>query len=141
MSAAVSTDPLRVVVIEDNPADVFLIREALREQGLECVLSIAEDGQEAMALVRQEGRDVSTIRPDLIILDLNLPKYSGKEILQSIRQSPALAQVPVAILTSSDSSKDRFEVIALGANRYIRKPLDLEGFLQIGVVLKELLVR
>ncbi|MGH7963017.1 MAG: response regulator [Candidatus Binatia bacterium] len=141
MTEYLPATPLRIVVIEDNPADVFLIRESLKEQGVECELSIAEDGQEAIALVRREEAADGAERLDLIVLDLNLPKYSGKEILQSIRKSPALAQVPVAILTSSDSPQDRLETSNLGANRYIRKPSSLEEFMQVGALLKEMLVR
>jgi len=133
--------PLQIVVIEDNPADVLLIREALKEQGLEFILRVIEDGQEAVTFAcREENLDRATL-PDLIVLDLNLPKYSGKEILKCLRESTELAQAPVAILTSSDLPQDRLDAARLGANRYIRKPVTLEEFMQVGAILKELLAR
>lgn len=132
---------LQIVVIEDNPADVFLIHEALKEQGLDFALHVIEDGSEGIIFARREGKYESGTQPDLIVLDLNLPKHSGKEILKRLRQSAELVQVPVAILTSSDSPQDRLEAFSLGANRYIRKPSDLEEFMQVGAVLKELLAR
>lgn len=141
MGERVPTVQLQIVVIEDNPADVFLIREALREQGLEFVLHVIEDGSEGVIFARREGQYARGTQPDLIVLDLNLPKHSGKEILKRLRESAELVQVPVAILTSSDSPQDRIEAFALGASRYIRKPSDLEEFMQVGAVLKELLVR
>ncbi len=139
MNESPLTTALRILVIEDNPADVFLIREMLREQALESELFVIADGEEAVAFVRRAGQEAAAFRPDLIILDLNLPKCDGREVLRNIRGNPALAQVPVAILTSSDSPQDRLAVAQLQVSCYIHKSSNLEEFLKIGVVLKELL--
>ena len=139
MNAQPPATPIQILLAEDNPGDVFLIREALREQGLEYELFVVEDGEEAVAFVCREGAYAGAARPDLILLDLNLPKYGGREILQKIREIPELANVPVAILSSSDWPKDKFDTAALGANCYIQKPFSLEEFMEIGAVLKELL--
>ena len=139
MNAQPPATPIQILLAEDNPGDVFLIREALREQGLEYELSVVEDGEAAVSFVCREGAYAEAARPDLILLDLNLPKYGGREILRRVREIPELAHVPVAILSSSDWPKDRLDTAALGANCYIQKPFSLEEFMEIGAVLKELL--
>ena len=139
MTEQPSAAPIQILLAEDNPGDVFLIREALREQGLDYELSVIEDGEEAVSFVYREGVYAGAARPDLILLDLNLPKCGGREIIQRIRETPELAKVPVVILSSSDWLKDRLDAAALGADRYIRKPSNLEEFMKIGAVLKELL--
>lgn len=134
-----TTPPLQVLVIEDNPGDVFLVQEALREQGLVYHLCTIADGEEALSFVRREGRYTEAARPDLILLDFNLPKRTGKEVLQSIKEDPELAQVPLVVLPSSDSPQDRMAAAELNVSCYIRKSSNLEEFMQIGAVLKELL--
>jgi CheY-like chemotaxis protein len=124
-----------ILLAEDNPADVYLIREALKEHGVECSLRVAADGKDVLALI-VGGRAWS---PDLIILDLNLPRHDGIEILQLVRSTERVARVPVVVLTSSDSPLDRRTANELGATRYVRKPSNLEQFLQLGAVFKELL--
>jgi two-component system, chemotaxis family, response regulator Rcp1 len=125
---------LHIVLMEDNPADVYLIREALKQQKLNFELSVIADGQEALAFINGNGK-----RPDLILLDLNIPKHDGREILQRIREHPQLSQIPVAVLTSSESPRDRKDVERLGATRYIAKPLNLNDFMAIGALVAELL--
>lgn len=130
--------PFHIVVAEDNPADIYLIREALHNHNISCELYVVEDGQSAIELFADAGRHSG--RPDLILLDLNLPQHDGIEILRAIRSRTELAEVPVAILTSSDSPRDRCAVDELRVTRYIRKPSELEAFLQIGSEIKEMLI-
>lgn len=139
MNEQSSATPIQILLIEDNPGDVFLIRETLREQGLMYQLSVIEDGERAISFIRREGQYVGAVRPDLILLDLNLPKHNGREVLQSIKENPEFAQVPVAVLTSSDSPQDRLAVAELNVSCYLRKSSSLEEFMKIGAVLEELL--
>jgi CheY-like chemotaxis protein len=129
---------LEILLAEDNPADVYLIREALKEHGIGCTMQTASDGKDVLALLAsREG----TCSPDLIILDLNLPRHDGIEILQKVRSTAATAKVPVVVLTSSDSPRDRQTANGLGATRYVRKPSNLDQFLQLGAMFKELLAQ
>jgi chemotaxis family two-component system response regulator Rcp1 len=124
--------PIRILLAEDNPADVYLVREALREQGLEFVLDVVEDGEKAFQYLERAETDRSLPCPDLFIVDLNMPKRSGMAFLKRIRESDLCGSTPVVILTSSDSPRDRQETLELGASRYIRKPSDFDAFLQVG---------
>ncbi|MGB9458928.1 MAG: response regulator [Bryobacteraceae bacterium] len=130
-----------ILLAEDNPADVYLIREALREHAVECTIRVASDGKEVLRIMSAEGPDPATEPPALIILDLNLPRHDGIEILQRLRASELLAHIPVVVLTSSDSPQDRAAAIHFGASRFLRKPSSLEQFLSLGAVFKELLER
>ncbi|MGA2131775.1 MAG: response regulator [Bryobacteraceae bacterium] len=127
-----------ILLAEDNPADVYLIREALREHGVDCALRIATDGQQVLRLLSGEGSASSPL-PSLIILDLNLPRHDGIEILQRLRETSEMRAVPVVVLTSSDSPRDRLAASQLGVTRFLRKPSNLEQFLSLGLVFKELL--
>lgn len=121
----------RILVIEDNPADVHLIREALAESGLFCEIEAIDDGELAQThLIAVEAEQRA--QPDVVLLDLNLPKVSGDTLLRRIRQSNSLGRLPVIVLTSSDSPRDRGEAERLGATAYIRKPSNLDEFLAIG---------
>jgi CheY-like chemotaxis protein len=122
-----------ILLGEDNPADVYLIRQALDEHGVKYSLKVASHGGEMMNAI------TSGLAPDLIVLDLNLPRHDGLEILALIRNNPNFKEVPVAILTSSDSPKDRAAASVLSADRYIRKPSNLEEFMAIGQILQTLL--
>jgi CheY-like chemotaxis protein len=127
-----------VLLADDNPSDVYLIREALREHSVDCTLRVVSDGKEAMGIIAGEtDADTGAIR--LIILDLNLPRHDGIEILQRLRESSRLEGVPVVVLTSSDSPRDRVQANDLGATRYLRKPSSLEEFLNLGAIFKDLL--
>jgi two-component system, chemotaxis family, response regulator Rcp1 len=126
-----------ILLAEDNPADVYLIREALREHGVECNLQAVSDGSEVLRIVSEAGP--TSKHWDLIILDLNLPRYDGIEILQEIRKSTAISDVPVIILTSADSPRDRELAISLGAAQFLRKPSSLDEFLALGQVFRSLL--
>jgi chemotaxis family two-component system response regulator Rcp1 len=128
---------VRILLVEDNPADVFLIKEALKTHGIDFDLTWVSDGEEAVSRVEEIRSDHSA--PQLILLDLNLPKLDGKQVLSRIRRNPALAGTPVAILTSSDSPHDRRDTASLGANCYIRKPPTLDEFLGVGETIRDLL--
>ena len=134
-----SATPFQILLIEDNPGDVFLIQETLREHGLAYKLSVIEDGEEAILFARQEGQYAKALQPDLILLDLNLPKCNGKEVLRSLQENPQLTHVPLVIFTSSDSPQDRLAAAEPNVSCYLRKPSSLEEFMKIGGVLKELL--
>jgi DNA-binding response OmpR family regulator len=125
-------------LIEDNPADVLLVREALEENGVRCELINITNGELAAEFIQAFDADESC-GPDLVILDLNLPRKSGLYVLECIRASHKCNHVPVVILSSSDSQKDKSDAATLGASRYIRKPSRLADFLQLGSVFKEML--
>ncbi len=131
----------RILVIEDNPADVELLRLAFRCASLECELTLLEDGAEALAFVRRVEAAGSEAVPDLAVLDLNLPKNDGVEVLEALRGASAFADMPVAVLSSSASSRERNRIEQYRVGRYITKPPDLDEFLQIGFILKDLLTR
>jgi CheY-like chemotaxis protein len=128
-----------ILVAEDNPADVYLIREALREHGVQCTLQVVSDGQEVLRIVSGEAGEVPLV--DLVILDLNLPRHDGIEILRRLRESSVLSHVPVVVLTSSDSPRDRLVATELGATRFLRKPSSLQQFLNLGLVFRSLLTK
>ena len=130
-------DPAEILLGEDNPADVYLIRQALEENGINYNLRVAIHGGELMEAVASKP----SLVPDLIVLDLNLPRHEGLEILKLIRDNDDLCRVPVVILTSSDSPKDRIAASALGADCYIRKPSSLDEFMAIGRTFQDLLSR
>ncbi len=126
--------PLRTVeilLVEDNPGDVRLTQEALRESKLVNHLSVTRDGVEAMAFLRREGEYAAAPRPDLILLDLNLPRKDGREVLQEIKEDTSLRRIPVAVLTMSDAEEDIVKTYNLHANCYIRKPLDIDQFVKV----------
>ena len=127
----------KILLAEDNPADVYLIREALREHGVDDPVQVAPDGRHVLQLISQEAPVLDDL--GLIILDLNLPLHDGVEILQQLRATVALAHVPVVVLTSSDSPRDRKTASECGAVCYLRKPSSLEQFLSLGAVFKDLL--
>ncbi len=129
-------EKLTVLLAEDNPGDVFLIRRALDGQKFLYELLLAKDGEEAIGYVRQAAAGKQKI--DLVLLDLNLPKHDGAEVLTRLRSDSRLAKLPVILLTSSDSPQDRERCLALGANRYFQKPSNLAAFMQIGEIAKQL---
>jgi CheY-like chemotaxis protein len=129
----------RILVIEDNPVDVYLLRRALADAEVDCELTVIEDGAEAITRVRRQGNYTGTPIPDLAIVDLNLPKHDGLEVLEAMQSSGAFTEVPVAVLTSSVSRRDREMAETLHVSQFITKPPDLQGFLEIGSLLKKLL--
>jgi CheY-like chemotaxis protein len=127
-----------IVLVEDNPGDVVLVREALYENGIRSELTVIFDGERAVELFDRLDRDRMRC-PDLVLLDLKLPKRDGHEVLERMRASVQCAHVPVVIITSSNAREDRDNAAKLGATRYIRKPHRLDEFIQLGAVFKELL--
>ncbi|HEY0154283.1 MAG TPA: response regulator [Longimicrobium sp.] len=123
--------PIEVLLVEDNPGDVRLTREALKEGKVSNNLHVAPDGVEALAFLRREGRYAAAVRPDLILLDLNLPRKGGREVLEEIKNDPALRHIPVVILTSSQAEQDIARAYDLHANCYISKPVDLDQFIRV----------
>jgi chemotaxis family two-component system response regulator Rcp1 len=123
--------PMEVLLVEDSVGDVRLTREALKDAKVHVHLQVASDGIEAMAFLKHEGQHVNAPRPDLILLDLNLPKKDGRQVLEEIKQSPSLQSIPVVILTTSASEADILRSYMLHANCYITKPVDLNGFLDV----------
>ena len=121
---------VEVLLVEDSPGDVRLTREALKDAKIHINLHVASDGNEAMAFLGREGEHANAPRPDLILLDLNLPKKDGREVLAEVKESPALQSIPVVILTTSQSDADIHGSYQHHANCYITKPVDLEGFLK-----------
>jgi chemotaxis family two-component system response regulator Rcp1 len=120
--------PLQLLLVEDNPGDVRLTREAFRDVDGSVQLHVASDGVEAMAFLRREGTHVDAPRPDFILLDLNLPRMDGREVLAHIKADPALRTIPTVILTTSDADADILKSYELNANAYLKKPVTLEAF-------------
>jgi chemotaxis family two-component system response regulator Rcp1 len=133
MMESIGTDavPIEVLLVEDSPGDVRLTREAFKDAKVHVNLHVASDGTEAMAFLGREGGYANALRPDLILLDLNLPKKDGREVLAEIKESPTLKSIPVVILTTSASEADILRSYQFHANCYITKPVDLEGFLKV----------
>jgi chemotaxis family two-component system response regulator Rcp1 len=123
--------PMEVLLVEDSAGDVRLTREALKDAKVHVHLEVASDGIAAMAFLKHEGQHVHAPRPDLILLDLNLPKKDGRQVLEEIKQDPSLQSIPVVILTTSASEADILRSYMLHANCYITKPVDLNGFLDV----------
>jgi two-component system, chemotaxis family, response regulator Rcp1 len=130
MTAAPAT-PIEILLVEDNPGDVRLTKEALKDAKVRNNLRVAMDGAEALAFLRKQGKHAAAPRPDLILLDLNLPKKNGREVLEEIKQDVALQHIPVVILTTSQAEQDVLESYRLRANAYVTKPVDLEQFLRV----------
>jgi chemotaxis family two-component system response regulator Rcp1 len=123
--------PIEILLVEDNPGDVRLTQEALREGKVRNHLHVAADGVEAMAFLRREGQHAHAPQPDLILLDLNLPKKGGREVLAEIKEDPELRRIPVVILTVSKAEEDVLKSYNLHANCYITKPVNLDQFLEV----------
>ena len=120
--------PLQVLLIEDNPGDVRLTQEAFRDSNISISLHVATDGVEAMEFLRREGVYIDAPRPDLVLLDLNLPKMDGRQVLTRIKEDDGLKTIPVVILTTSDAEVDILTSYKLQANCYLSKPVQLDAF-------------
>jgi CheY-like chemotaxis protein len=131
MNRASSGALVKILLVEDNPGDVRLIEEALREGRVRANLRVVEDGVEALAYLRRQGRYARATRPDLILLDLSLPKKNGREVLADIKNDPYLRRIPVVVLTTSEAEQDVVESYDLHANCYITKPMDLTQFIKV----------
>ena len=131
MLEAVMKNGIDILLVEDNPGDVRLTQEALKEAKVGNQLHVVEDGVEAMAFLRHEGKYADSPHPDLILLDLNLPKKDGREVLAEIKQDPKLMRIPVVVLTTSRAEEDILRSYNLHANCYVTKPVDLDQFITI----------
>ena len=123
--------PIDILLVEDNPGDVDLTREALDGAKVCNTLHIAEDGEEALEFLRRQGAHSDAPRPDLILLDLNLPKKDGREVLEEIKADRQLAEIPVVVLTTSAADEDVTRAYQLHANCYVTKPVDFKQFLKV----------
>ncbi len=134
-------EPDFLLIAEDNPADVHLIRLALKRHGISCEICVVQDGESAVRFIEQTEADAFARCPTLAVLDLNLPKVGGDRILQRLRECSKWIHVPVIVISSSLSHLDRATAINLGASAYFSKPTDLEQFLELGALIKNLLRR
>ena len=123
--------PVEILLVEDNPGDERLTREALKEGKVYSNLHWVKDGVEAMEFLRRQGKHGAAPRPDIILLDLNLPKKDGREVLQEIKKDDTLKRIPVVILTTSKAEEDVLKTYNLHANCYVTKPVDLEKFITV----------
>jgi chemotaxis family two-component system response regulator Rcp1 len=128
--------PIEILLIEDNPGDVRLTKEALKEAEVLNKIHVVTDGVEALAFLRRQGRYINASRPDLILLDLNLPKKDGREVLAEIKEDPDLKQTPVIVLTISKAEDDIIKTYNLHANCYVNKPVDLGRFIEVVTAIK-----
>lgn len=126
-----NSNPIEILLVEDNPGDVRLTIEALKDSKIFNTLSIVADGVEAIAYLRHEGKYTQSSRPDLILLDLNLPRKTGIEVLEEIKNDASLKMIPVVILTTSSADEDIVKSYNLHANCYVTKPVELTQFIQV----------
>ena len=122
---------MNLLLVEDNPGDVRLTQEALMQNQLDLKLHVAFDGEQALDFLYKKGDNEEAPRPDLILMDINIPKYSGIEVLEKIKNDPNLKKIPVVMLTTSDTNNDVSKCYELGANAYTIKPLDFENFINM----------
>ncbi|MFA5881879.1 MAG: response regulator [Eubacteriales bacterium] len=131
MTGETQLNPVEILMVEDNPGDVRLAREALKEAKVHNVLNVVEDGVEAMAFLRREGRYAGAPSPDIILLDLNMPKKSGREVLAEVKADKKLKHIPIVVLTISKAEEDILKSYNLHANCYIIKPVDFNQFIHV----------
>jgi two-component system, chemotaxis family, response regulator Rcp1 len=131
MNHKINGSPVEILLVEDNPGDVRLTVEALKEAKVQNNLRVVSDGVEAIACLRREGQYADTKNPDLILLDLNLPKKDGRWVLAEIKEDPDLKRIPVVVLTTSKAEEDIYKTYNLHANCYITKPVGLDQFIDV----------
>ncbi|MFC8849819.1 MULTISPECIES: response regulator [unclassified Micromonospora] len=120
--------PVRILVVDDDPGDVLMIEEALADSDVDKVIDVVSDGQEAMEFLRQSGRHTEARRPDVILLDLNMPRMDGRQVLGEVKQDDDLRTIPIVVLTTSNADTDIVGSYTLQANAYVTKPIDLDDF-------------
>ncbi|SCG74322.1 response regulator [Micromonospora inositola] len=123
-----SPSPVRILVVDDDPGDVLMIEEALEDSDVEKVIDVVNDGQEAMEFLRREGRHTEARRPDVILLDLNMPRMDGRQVLGEVKRDEDLRTIPIVVLTTSNADTDIVGSYTLQANAYVTKPIDLDDF-------------
>lgn len=126
-----SRSPVRILVVDDDPGDVLMIEEALEGSTVEKTISVVSDGQEAMEFLRQEGRHTEAPRPDMILLDLNMPRMDGRQVLGEVKSDEDLRTIPIVVLTTSNADTDILGSYTLQANAYVTKPIDLDDFNEV----------
>ncbi len=126
-----TTRPIRILLVEDSPGDVRLTREAMREIDVAHDLHVVSDGEAALRFLRREGEHAGVPRPDLVLLDLNLPLLGGHEVLRRVKADDDLRRIPVVVLSTSASEEDVLQAYDGGVNSYVRKPVELDGFLRV----------
>jgi CheY-like chemotaxis protein len=131
MASAQPGTAIELLIVEDDPGDVLLTREALASSSIPHNLRVVEDGEAAVAYLRQTGVHKDAKRPDLVLLDLNLPRLDGREVLAQVKSDPALATIPIIVLTTSASQEDVVRSYELHVNAYVTKPVDLATFTQV----------
>jgi CheY-like chemotaxis protein len=122
---------VEILLVEDDPGDVLMTREAFDDYKVRNRLHVVSDGADAMAFLRQEGEHADKPRPDLVLLDLNLPRMDGREVLEAIKSDPELSSIPVVVLTTSEAEDDVLHSYSLHANAYVTKPVDFERFIEV----------
>jgi CheY-like chemotaxis protein len=122
---------IEVLLVEDDPGDVLMTREAFQDYKVHNQLHVVNDGEQAMAFIRQEGEYAGRPRPDLVLLDLNLPRMDGRQVLHAIKSDPELSSIPVVVLTTSEAEDDVLRSYSLHANAYVTKPVDFERFIDV----------
>ena len=125
------SDPINILLVEDNPGDIRLTKEVLKEGKIRNNLSVIMDGEEALFFLRKEGKYAKETTPDIILLDLNLPKKDGREVLAEIKSDPKLMCIPVIVLTTSSAQQDVMDIYTNHANCYIMKPVDFDQFINV----------
>ncbi|WP_433215454.1 response regulator [Dactylosporangium sp. CS-047395] len=128
---AESSLPIEVLLVEDDPGDVLMTQEAFEEHKVRNKLNVVQDGEEALAYLRREGKYADATRPDLILLDLNLPRVDGREVLGVIKEDQDLRRIPVVVLTTSQADEDILRSYSLHANAYVTKPVDFDSFIAV----------
>ncbi|MEV4765734.1 response regulator [Micromonospora chokoriensis] len=123
-----SAQPVRILVVDDDPGDVLMIEEALADSDVDKVIDVVSDGEEAMEFLRAEGRHQQARRPDVILLDLNMPRMDGRQVLGAVKQDEDLRTIPIVVLTTSNADTDIVGSYTLQANAYVTKPIDLDDF-------------
>jgi CheY-like chemotaxis protein len=126
-----AVDPIEILLVEDDPGDVLMTTEALADSKIANRLHVVNNGEEALAFLRQEGQYDSSPRPDLVLLDLNLPRMDGREVLEIVKSDPTLRRIPIVVLTTSDAEEDVVRSYDLHANAYVTKPVDFEQFVSV----------
>ncbi|MFG1778010.1 response regulator [Micromonospora sp. NPDC049051] len=125
---AETPSPVRILVVDDDPGDVLMIEEALADSDVDKVIDVVSDGQEAMEFLRREGRHTDARRPDVILLDLNMPRMDGRQVLGEVKGDEDLRTIPIVVLTTSNADTDIVGSYTLQANAYVTKPIDLDDF-------------
>ncbi|MET8260910.1 response regulator [Micromonospora sp. NPDC005553] len=123
-----SPQPVRILVVDDDPGDVLMIEEALADSDVDKIIDVVSDGEEAMEFLRAEGRHEDARRPDVILLDLNMPRMDGRQVLGAVKQDEDLRTIPIVVLTTSNADTDIVGSYTLQANAYVTKPIDLDDF-------------